>query len=240
MKTIQQYFRDLFFPFIVLTSFAILFSIIVYVFIDIALGYDVINEPDKAKKLDAIIKILTTSISITGFISVIFAIIYSQKNIQREIQNRTIELFKEFNSNRFKEIRSKAWIIKHKWYNDKNYKNRFLELSYNSTLRKADHEIDREISVVYELLEFYLIVSSCEGNESILRGVRYFYYGWWRPFLYDVGSEIEDRRGICPIVTSIKNDYVDNISYIKNLEKLDKICGLDKIPKDMIIHGDGR
>lgn len=94
--------------------------------------------------------------------------------------------------------------------------------------------------MVYELLEFYLIASSLENHESILKSLRYFYYGWWRHFLYDVGGEIESRRGIHEDVKKNNSDYLDNISYVKNLERLDMLCGLENLPKDISIHANGK
>lgn len=239
MSKIKSYFIELIYPFILIVLLGILFFIIIYWFVDIFVGYNIFNESDKVKRLDATIKILGTSISLTGFISIIVAIIYSKKSIQQDIQKGTIELFQEFNGERFKSIRGEAWKVKEKWYNEKNYRKRFLDYNLNIADRKTNKELDKDIGVIYELLEFYLIVSSYDGNQQILRSLRYFYYGWWRPFLYDIGGEIEKNRGINPILFQTKNEYIDNISYVKNLEKLDEICGLQKIAKDIEIHYDG-
>ncbi|WP_339715478.1 hypothetical protein [uncultured Kriegella sp.] len=73
-------------------------------------------------------------------------------------------------------------------------------------------------------------------NKEILQSLRYFYYGWWRKFLYEIAHEIESNRNINEIIINAKSDYLENISYTKNLERLDKICGLEDIPKNIEIH----
>ncbi|WP_406684341.1 hypothetical protein N1F78_01020 [Seonamhaeicola sp. MEBiC1930] len=239
MKKFKEYFIDLIYPFVLIILLGILFSIIIYFFIDIFVGYDIFNEPIKEKRLDGTLKIIGTAISITGFISIIVAIIYSKKSIQRDIQKGTIELFQEFNDERFKEIRTKAWVVKEKWEKKKNYRKKFIDHNFHNPKQKKDEELEEEINVIYKLLEFYLVISTFEENKTILQSLRYFYYGWWRPFLYDISSEIESNRKINEIIKTSKSDYLDNISYTQSLERLDRICGLEKIPKNTIIHFDG-
>lgn len=119
MEKIKTYLKELIYPFTLIILLGVLFSIIIYFLLDFVIDYDILSETDKEKRLDASIKIIGTSISITGFISIIFAIVHSKKNIQREIQKGTIELFKEFNGERFRKVRQEAWVIKEKWYNKK-------------------------------------------------------------------------------------------------------------------------
>ncbi|WP_299436655.1 hypothetical protein, partial [uncultured Maribacter sp.] len=239
VNRLKSYFIELIYPFILIIILGILLSIAIYFFVDVFVEYDIFSEPNRDKRLDGTLKIIGTAISLTGFISIIVVIIYSKKSIQRDVQKGTIELFQEFNGERFKEIRTKAWVVKEKWENKKNYKSKFLEYNFGKGEKKENKELTEEINVIYKLLEFYLIISTFEENKSILQSLRYFYYGWWRKFLYEIAAEIEDNRDINDIVKNGKSDYLDNISYVKNLERLDKICGLENIPKNIAIHNDG-
>lgn len=238
-KKLKLYFFELIYPFFLILLLGILFSTVIYFFINVFVEYDILTEPHNNIRLDGTIKIIGTAISLTGFISIIVAIIYSKKSIQRDAQKGAIELFQEFNGKEFKKTRTKAWAVKYKWENEKNYKKKFLNYNFSNAVKKDDKKLNKEINVVYKLLEFYLVISTYKENKDILQSLRYFYYGWWRPFLYDIANEIENNRKINNKVQEAKSDYIENIMYTRNLERLDQICGLENIPRDTKIHLDG-
>ncbi|WP_339715471.1 hypothetical protein [uncultured Kriegella sp.] len=161
-KKLRLYFLELIGPFILIVLLGILLSIVIYFFVNIFIDYDVFSEPINDKRLDSTLKIMGTAISLTGFISIIVAIIYSKKSIQRDIQKKTIELFREFNGERFKKIRSEAWIVKEKWENKKKYKEKLIEYNFAKSGKKEDKELADDTKVVYQLLEFYLVISTFE------------------------------------------------------------------------------
>lgn len=202
-------------------------------------GYDIFKEPDKDKRLDGLIKILGTSISITGFVSIIVTIIQSRKTIQKDLQQSTIDLFKEFRSEKFKNTRDRVWGLMNNWMQTEGFKQKFIDYNFKQDNKKVEEELDKDIKALYDMLEFYLILSVYEGNENVLKALRYFYYGWYRHFLYDIAKEIESNRQVNPLLSSYKTSYLSDLSYVSNLERLDRLCGLDKIPKNTIIHFDG-
>lgn len=235
----KEHFQDLVYPFILIVLLGILFSIIIYFVTNTIIEYDVLVEPDKDKKLDALIKIIGISISITGFLSIIVTIIQTKKSVQRDIQQTTIHLFKEFNSDSFRDKRTRGWEVMEKWYSEDGYKKRFLEYNLGETITTKDEELGKDIRAIYTLLEFYLVVSVNGTNKDLLKAVRYFYYGWWRHFLYDIGEELENLRKVDNILLRRDNDYLKSISYIEHLNKLDKLCGLENIPTETKLHLNG-
>jgi|GEM_PF-7077815 len=203
------------------------------------IDYDVLIEPDKEKKLDALIKIIGISISITGFLSIIVTIIQTKKSVQRDIQQTTLHLFKEFNNDLFRDKRSRGWEVMDKWYSEESYKQRFLEYNLGETITSKDEELGKDIRAIYTILEFYLVVSVNGTNKDLLKAVRYFYYGWWRHFLYDIGAELEKLRKVDNELLRSESDYLKSISYIEHLNKLDKLCGLENIPTATKLHLNG-
>lgn len=235
----KEHFQDLVYPFILIVLLGALFSIIIYFATNTIIEYDVLVEPDKDKRLDALIKIIGISISITGFLSIIVTIIQTKKSVQRDIQQTTTHLFKEFNSDSFRDKRTRGWGVMEKWYSEKDYKKRFLEYNLGETVTTKDEELGKDIRAIYTLLEFYLVVSVNGSNDDLLKAVRYFYYGWWRHFLYDVGKELENTRKVNTTLLKRDSNYLKSISYIEHLNKLDKLCGLENIPTDIKIHLNG-
>jgi Tfp pilus assembly protein PilV len=65
---------------------------------------------------------LGVAISVTGFVSIIITIIQSRQSIQQDIQQSSVDLFKELRSEKFIDARRRAWIVKEKWYGELGYK----------------------------------------------------------------------------------------------------------------------
>ncbi|RYE13480.1 MAG: hypothetical protein EOP45_21125 [Sphingobacteriaceae bacterium] len=114
-----------------------------------------------------------------------------------------------------------------------------MQYNFSERGKVINENLDEDIKVVYQLLEFYLLVSVYEGNQNVLKALRYFYYGWWRHFLYDFAFEIESVTKTNEILKNGHTDYLQDISYIATLQRLDKLCGLENVPKDIVMHFDG-
>lgn len=234
MKKNKSYFLEL-------AVISIIISAVFYTMIDsIFVFIDAIYEsPFKDNHLDRETPIIVISIFSGVFMIITFAIIDNKRRIQEGYKRNLTELFREFDGEKFQKTRNEVWRIKEKWDNKKDYKKHFLEYNFNDYDRKVDKELEAEISVIYELLDFYRVVSLYKVNKSFFRSLKYFYYDWWRSFLYDIGSEIESKRAKNDLVPEMENECIKDLSYIKNLEILDKVFGLENIPKDAMVHNIG-
>lgn len=241
MKKVQQYLVDIILPFIVIFILCILLSVILYLVTNLSINYDFAIEPTGEKRLDGFIKITGTAISLTGFASIIITIIQSKKSISRELERTTIDLFKEFRNENFHNIRMKAWSVKLKW-TDETYRNDLLDFIFSKTINEGQQSKDfREDSkIIFDLFEFYSVLSLYEGNFEIFRKLKYFYYGYWRSFLYSFASEIDERRieSVNKII-QFDSDYLENILMKPCLQRLDRICGFETICQDTEFHLDG-
>lgn len=239
MNKLYKYIRDVIYPFLLIIFVGTLLSVIIYYVVYSIVGYNVLADPSQERRLDGISKILGLSISITGFVSIIITIIQSRQSLQRDIQQSSVDLFKELRSEKFIDARRRAWIVKEKWYDEKGYKEKLIKYNFSSRDKVKDEGLDHDMKVVYQLFEFYLLVSVYEGNEKILKALRYFYYGWWRHFLYDFASEIEGNTKTNDMLKNPGVHYLQDISYIATLQRLDILCGLECIPRETVLHFDG-
>lgn len=231
--------KGLLYPLLTIFLSGILCTILLHYLVVSVIGYNLFEEPDAVKKLDALTKLLTISIAITGFLSIIFTIIHSRKNIQREIKKNSVDLFQIFRSEKIRNARSLGWRVKQKWTNDTSYKQEFLKFLFNNPDSEPNADLLKETDAIYDLLEFYHLVGNYEGDCEHLKSYRYFYYGWWRRFLYEMAYQIESHRKVNPLVHVHCPDYLDNISYTKDLQQVDKLCGLENIPIHEDIHLNG-
>lgn len=218
---------------------SILLSIGVYFSMNYVIGFDILLENDYSKKLDSLCKIVGISISLIGFVSIIITINQSRKSIQRDVQQNSVELFKELRNQEFLSARRRAWKVKEKWYNEEGYRYNLIIYNFQKISEQTNPELDQEIKDVYQLLEFYLLVSQYEGNPAVLKSLRYFYYGWWRPFLYDFAYQIENNSKVNEQIKNEQSSYFEDISYTNTLRRLDQLCGLSKFPENTIFHFDG-
>lgn len=239
MTRIKEYLKDLYRPVIVMTSLGLVITIIIH-FLSIALfDYNVFLEKDGDKRLDGFLKILGVAISVTGFLSIILTIIESRKNIQREIQKNTVDLFREFRSEKLRKARNDGWEVKKKWFGQEDYKQKYLNHNFNNPTEIPNAELEIDTHAVYDLLEFYMVLSSSEITQDVLKTFRFFYYGWWRKFLYSIAEEIEKKRKMNLEVLKNSPAYVESLSFTNNLKKLDKLCGFEGIKPDEELHFDG-
>lgn len=239
MKKLKEYLVDLLLPFILMVLLGTFFTYAIHLVLVGLFQYNLFDLLDQEKRVDAFTKIIGVAISLTGFLSIILTIIQSRRNIQREIQKNTIDLFREFRSEKVKQARNRAWAVRDKWYNNETYKAEYLKFNFDNPDNVENEQLSNDTNAIYDILEFYLIVSAYDGNKDVIKAFRYFYYGWWRPFLYEVATEIETHRKCNPLLNTYSPEYIDGVSFTKNLEKLDKMCGFQKIPRYIELHFDG-
>lgn len=209
------------------------------VYVNYIYGYDYFAEKLGDKRLDGLIKIIGVAISVTGFLSIILTIYYTEIGIRREIEQNSINLFREFRSKDFFEVRKNAWKIKEKW-NNHEYQKELIKYLKEDAQVKPQNELDYEIQTMYDLLEFYCILSHYSGNPESFKKLKYFYYGYWRPLLYSFSNFIDElRKEDISSIIILETDYFKNISYSTSLNKLDEICGFTKYDKNLVFHAKG-
>jgi hypothetical protein len=120
-----------------------------------------------------------------------------------------------------------------------DYRQELMDYNFSDRYLVKSPELDVGIRSVYELLEFYLLISVYDDNKNNLQALRYYYYGWWRQFLYEFANEVEYRTKIDQGIDEHHPTYRKDISYTSSLERLDRLCGFENLPKNFKIHGDG-
>jgi hypothetical protein len=236
MKT---YLRNFVYPFALIVLVGTFLTIILLFILYHGIGYNLFAEVDPDKRLDSFVKVLGVSISITGFVSIIVTIIQSRQTIQHDIKQRSVDLFRELRNEAFIDARATAWQAKEKWEKDKSYMTRLIDYNFSGRNDGKDETLNKEIKAIYQMMEFYLLVSVYDGNESNLKTLRYFYYGWWRNFLYAFGGEVEARTKTHECLSKPGITYLGDISYTRSFRRLDKIAGLDGIAEYTRLHDDG-
>lgn len=243
MYQLNNILRKFVYPFLLIILMGMALSVVFYFVLAGLADYDVLTLRDHEKRLDGITKILGVSIAVTGFVSIIFSIIQSRESIQHSVDESVIELFRDLRSPEFIESRRRAWIIKEKWFQDDGvYKQKFLDYNFSTRkekIKKDQKELDEDIKAVYQLIEFYLLVSSYKGSVRLMKQLRFFYYGWWRHFLYDFAHEIERTTKTSPKLQDPKSTYLRDISYTGTLERLDRLCGFQGMDRTLVLHEDG-
>jgi len=208
---------------ILLFIFSIFITLIVYYFY----YYIPINDIDYGRWE----KSISTGISSASFIAIIITIKVWQDTDRRNINQVTLILFEKFRDDRFYKIRAKAWIVKNKWDNEKGYKERLISSSFENVKLLNKGQLDEDMKSIRDLIEFYTILSGCTGSEEAMRVCRYFYYGWWRRFLYEIARIHDDYYKPINILNEHNKkdyeNYTTAISYTEKLKKLDQLCHMD-------------
>lgn len=191
-------------------------------------------------------KSITVAISISGFISLILTLSIWRSNDQRQIGLSAINLFDKFRDERISKIRDSVWAVRIKWFNQENYKTELLSFSYSKMNERMFSEelnktLKEDLRNLYDLFEVFNILSLHTENSEIIKRCRYFYYLWWRKFLYEVAIELDNNESNFisdefKEYETVYEEYLDNISYVKTLNRLDKALGFSKIPYDLEIH----
>ncbi|TYA74930.1 hypothetical protein [Seonamhaeicola marinus] len=240
MKEFKDYLKTLFVPFLLISSIGLLTIVLTHLLLYFLFDYHIF-QPEKTtdEKVAEFLNILTPAISIVGFLSIILTIVYTRKSILRELNSGTQELFSLFRSEKNEALRYRAWEVKQKWENEPGYKKKLIDYKYGEREETKNKKLNKDINSVFEILEFYLMLSNYHDNKQLFKSYRYFYYGWWRKFLYDIGGEIEKSRKCNENIRKSHPDYFKAISYTESLKRLDEICGFHDIPIDEEIHYDG-
>jgi hypothetical protein len=196
-----------------------------------------------------IISILT--LVITAWIAIKFndyQIRQQKISDSNELQQTTIELFKEFRSDKLRFARDNAWEVKKKWdadtegtYRKQYIKSMIKEQEFDDGTIKIKKD---EFKGVYDLFAFYIMLGLYSNNETNIRNLNYFYYEWWRKFLCEIAIEydklkkfdISNDTTLDDKTKFSKNDFLDNISLTRPLVKLDQICGFDSLEKEFHLY----
>ncbi|SHF51582.1 hypothetical protein SAMN05444483_101417 [Salegentibacter echinorum] len=231
--------------FLVILCF-ILFLSLILASISLITNQNYFLRENLAKNLDELINILVLASSLTAFVSIFFTLEQSRRDRKNELQQTTIDLFKELRSERFRNITNNAWDIRQKWSSgDNKFKKKLIKAMFSEKPNQklgitADH-----IQSIYDLVGFYTVLSLYRGNEDFIRDLNYFYYGWWRNFLYDL-SEFKDGQRISDLFElneynniEFRQEYIANVSFSTALNRLDNLCGFENVPKTLEFHKSG-
>lgn len=204
-------------------------------------------------------KSFTLGFSSTGFLALIVTLRIFQKSDMRLVRQTTLQIFEKFRDDRFLEVREKVWEIQKKWHADTKYKEALINAAYTlnqqsqSELgeeKELDNQVKKERNVkdnlkkdmndIRRLFEFYTSLLDFADIPEVLISYRYFHYGWWRRFLYEIAF-IEDKHNICNSELEKfeffdYEKYVDETSHVNKLIKLDEIFGFTGIPYDFVFH----
>jgi hypothetical protein len=231
------------------------FVLIIFAFIGIAWCvkqfYEDIYIPEigqfKKANFEKWDKSLTIAVSISGFISIILTLSIWRSSDQRQIGLSAINLFDKFRDERISLIRNKVWFVRAKWNTNIEYRKNLIEFAFSKMNEKEiikENQIENladDLHNLYDLFEIFNILSLHTENTEIIKKCRYFYYLWWRKFLYEVAIELDhyEENSINLEFKSYENEfknYIENISYVGTLKRLDKALGFSKIPCDIEVH----
>ena len=166
---------------IIITIFIASLTVLYYLFLD------------KTSSFNEWIKIIQASLSVSGFTGIIYSIEIARKSARRSLNADSISLFDKFRDKRFEEIRNKAWNVKEKWDDNKeNYREEVIKAYFTKTKPGSrPHPLHKELFSVFELIEFYNMLSVNKESAALIKSFRYFYFDYWREFLYEI-AEILD------------------------------------------------
>ena len=191
---------------------------------------------------------------IVGILSLLISgyIVHKFNNIQKkyqedtdsgQLQQVTINLFKEFRSEQMSKARSNAWVMKKQWYGiDEASRERFRKfLVVAMVSENIVHEIGitierQHLRAVNDMISFFTMLSLYSDNSENIKGLNYFYYPWWRGFLKELTYECDQKTRAClngdsklSVEGFDKEKYFAHLSHNGAFERLDIICGFDKL-----------
>ncbi|MCX2584354.1 hypothetical protein OQ267_11135 [Pedobacter sp. MR22-3] len=236
--------------FIVLSAISIIIPILVYVF-----NMGSWSFSKKKEEWDLFSAFIGGTLSpIVGVLSLLISgyIVYKFNKIQHkyqedkdngQLQQVTIDLFKEFRSEQMSKARSNAWQMKQKWYEaDESSRDRFrkmlvIAMVSEKTVNNAGICIERQhLRAVNDMISFYTMLSLYSKNSKNITELNYFYYPWWRGFLKELTNECDKKTKEClnsdeqlAVPNFNKGEYFDNLSHISAFIRLDKICGFEDL-----------
>lgn len=225
--------------FLIVGSFIILFFGI-YIFISFINNIDWTYITDKGN-ISELLNILVLAFSASAFIAILLTVYYESKRRRNELQQITIDLFKEWRSPAFREARLTASKNVLKRWQDDAYREAFCKSFIAVETRENFKVPEVHIQAVSDIIGFYSILSLYRGNQEDIKNLSYFYYGWWRKLLYDIANyRDKQREAIVESQLNLKNkgilinrrEYMNSIKLEPVLKRLDKLCQFTGLPND--------
>jgi hypothetical protein len=167
--------------------------------------------------------------------------VQQENSAKEQLQQTTIDLFKEFRSYNLRRARNLAWEVKKNWedISKGTYQVDFIKAFIAETeITSGENQTSKEqIKGLYDVFAFYTMLGLYSENETNIRNLNYFYYAWWRKFLYEIATAYDTSKAndisIEPILNDKNNfnksEFLNNISLQRPLKRLDKICGFEKL-----------
>ena len=240
MKAILSLIGRAFFIFLLIITCFVLLFLGIYIFISFINNIDWSYITDQGN-ISELINILVLAFSASAFIAILLTVYYESKRRRNELQQITIELFKEWRSPAFREARLTASKNVLKRWQDKEYREAFCK-SFIAVETRANFKVpEAHIQAVSDIIGFYSILSLYRGNQEDIKNLSYFYYGWWRKLLYDIAQyRDEQREAIVEPQVSLKTkgiqinrkEYMNSIKLVPVLKRLDKLCEFTGVPTD--------
>lgn len=169
---------------------------------------------------------------------------------QEQKKNLILALFTEFRKKESREARIRADKFKTVWNNYPSNTDRkamvhaLIDIKEIALPTKGTQEeiLKKEyIFGLYDLLDFYSVLKEYRPEEKSLYEVKFFFYEWWRPFLYEVAIEYEEEnkeRLNKEAIKKIKNHeaFYNSISFLPTLKAMDELCGFQDLDETMEIY----
>lgn len=215
--------------------------------------------PNK-EKIEILEKSSQVAVSAAGFLAIIISIKIYRDTDRRQVTQITLSLFEKLRDDKFANIRDRVWEVRRKWNSDENYKIKFEKYAFlkNNSIKNVSIERElvigdkltieeeeekiafrKDIKDVRDLFEFYSNLVIYEDVPEAFHHFKYFYYGWWRSFLYEI-AEMHDKKYI--YIENIDDNFIDyelykkNMSYVDRLKRLDKMFIFNNLPHKMDLH----
>jgi ABC-type multidrug transport system fused ATPase/permease subunit len=226
--------------------FLLIVSVFLILFLGIYILISFINNIDwnyikDQDNIDKLINILVLAFSASAFFAILLTVYYESRRRRNELQQITIDLFKEWRSQAFREARLTASKHVLKQWHDVDFRDAFCK-SFIAVETRNNFKVPEEhIQAVSDIIGFYSILSLYRGNQEDIKNLSYFYYGWWRKLLYDVAFFRDNQRQNIVASTetlkanSVKLDrdnYLNSIMLVPVLKRLDKLCEFTGVPTD--------
>ena len=209
-----------------------------YVFISYITHIDW-NFISNKNNISELINILILAFSGSALFAILITVYYESKRRRNELQQITIELFKEWRSPVFREARLTAAKHVLKKWQDEDFRDKFCKSFIAVEARKNLKIPEEHIQAVSDIIGFYSVLSLYRGNQEDIKNLSYFYYGWWRKLLYDIAHYRDvQREGIVASSESLKKqgvllnrkNYMNSIKLVPVLQRLDKLCEFSGVP----------
>lgn len=219
-------------------AIVILFSLIQY---NCHFGWSIANTSAEweaySNFLQGIVSTVLTAITLV--VTTAIAITFNRFQQKTQIQQITVDLFKEFRSQGMLDARNGASEMRKNWHIQ--VRDEKVALINEIVTEEYSSEVNRKYGrAIYDLFAFYTMLIQYKGQAETLRSLRYFYYGWWRKFLYEYALLYDEVR-----ISHVKAidagafkraDFIEAISFTRTLRELAKLCGFQDLDSDFEIY----